>query len=133
MNSNNYIRKVDELGRIVIPKEIRNKLKIQDNENILLKIDNEKLVISKYSYLNNYTSFINEICNALTEIYRINIEIKDREKILFSNIKTETNIQKEDIIKDSIIIGSIKIENANDKNLIKFLSRIITLYISNCC
>ena len=133
MNSNNYIRKIDELGRIVIPKEIRNKLKIQDNENILLKIDNEKLVISKYSYLNNYTSFINEICNALTEIYRINIEIKDREKILFSNIKTETNIQKEDIIKDSIIIGSIKIENANDKNLIKFLSRIITLYISNCC
>ena len=38
MKQNGYIRKIDELGRIVIPKEVRKKLGIQDNENIFLEI-----------------------------------------------------------------------------------------------
>ena len=39
MNGITFIRKIDDLGRIVIPKELRGKLKLSENENILLKPD----------------------------------------------------------------------------------------------
>lgn len=134
MYVNNYIRKIDELGRIVIPKEVRNKLKIQDNESILISLDDNKINISKYSYLNNYNKFINELCNQLTEIFKLEISISDREKVIFSNITEKTtNEYHEDIIKDSTIIGNITIyskTNEDISKLTKFISRIITIFLT---
>ena len=40
-------RKIDGLGRIVIPKDIRNQLKIADNEYVDLSVENEAIVIKK--------------------------------------------------------------------------------------
>ena len=134
MYVNNYIRKIDELGRIVIPKEVRNKLKIQDNESILISLDDNKINISKYSYLNNYNKFINELCNQLTEIFKLEISISDREKVIFSNITEKTtNEYHEDIIKDSTIIGDVTIyskTNEDISKLTKFISRIITIFLT---
>ena len=134
MYVNNYIRKIDELGRIVIPKEVRNKLKIQDNESILISLDDNKINISKYSYLNNYNRFINELCNQLTEIFKLEISISDREKNIFSNITEKTsNEYHEDIIKDSTIIGNVTIyskTNEDISKLTKFVTRIITIFLT---
>ena len=132
VNSNNYIRKIDELGRVVIPKEVRNKLKIQDNESIMISYDDSKINISKYSYLNNYSKFINDLCNQLVEIYKLQIIISDREKILFSNIsEKKANEYKEDIIKDSTIIGKVTIYSNEDlSKLTRFVSRLITIFLS---
>ncbi len=134
VNSNNYIRKIDELGRIVIPKEVRNKLKIQDNESILINVDDNKINISKYSYLNNYYRFINELCNQLVEIYKIELIISDREKVIFSNLTQKTtNEYNEDIIKDSTIIGHLTIYSQNNEDLTKLtklISRIITIFLT---
>lgn len=134
VNSNNYIRKIDELGRIVIPKEVRNKLKIQDNESILINVDENKINISKYSYLNNYYRFINELCNQLEEIYKLQIIISDREKTIFSNVTQKTNNEyNEDIIKDSTIVGHLTIYGENNENyekLSKLISRIIIIFLT---
>ena len=59
--NNEYVRKIDELGRIVVPKELRNNLKIQDNENVLIMQKDDNICISKYSYLENYSKFLNDI------------------------------------------------------------------------
>lgn len=134
VNSNNYIRKIDELGRIVIPKEVRTKLKIQDNESILISLNDDKINISKYSYLNNYNKFINELCNQLVEIYKLQIIISDRDKVLFSNLTQKTsNEYNEDIIKDSTTIGRVTIYSSSNEDLSKiskFISRIITIFLS---
>ena len=134
VNSNNYIRKIDELGRIVIPKEVRNKLKIQDNESILISLNDNKINISKYSYLNNYNEFINELCNLITEIYKIELQISDRDKVIYSNLThISINEYHEDIIKDSTIVGHITIYNSNNEDLSKFskfISRVITIFIN---
>ena len=134
VNSNNYIRKIDELGRIVIPKEVRNKLKIQDNESILISLDDNKINISKYSYLNNYNRFINELCNQLAEIYKVQIIISDREKTLFTNCTQKTtNEYSEDIIKDSTVIGKVTLYSNDTQDLTKltkFISRLITIFLT---
>ena len=134
MNSNNYIRKIDELGRIVIPKEVRTRLKIKDNEKILISADDNKIFIKKYSYLTNYNQFLTEISNILEEIYKASIEISDQNKIIFSNVKDKTKkVLEETLIKDSITIGKLAIYTEKEEDLSKlarFLSRLIVIYLS---
>ena len=51
MKSTGVIRRIDDLGRIVIPKEIRKNLRIKDGDNLEIFISSEDLVLKKYSYL----------------------------------------------------------------------------------
>ena len=132
--NNSYVRKIDELGRVVIPKEVRNKLNIQDNENIIIYSDNKSINITKYSYLEENNNFIINVCDSLADIYKIEVDIFDRDKIIFSNNKSgyRFNIEKE-LIKDSVLIGSIKFySNSLDNNIIKFFMKIINLYFNGC-
>ena len=48
LKSTGIVRKIDELGRIVIPKEIRNVLSIHSNDDLEIFIDNMKIVLKKY-------------------------------------------------------------------------------------
>ena len=48
MKSTGIVRKVDELGRIVLPIELRRTLNIEEKNSLEIFIDNEKIVLSKY-------------------------------------------------------------------------------------
>ena len=48
MKSTGIIRKVDELGRVVIPKEIRYNLNILEKDSVEIFTDGYKVVIQKY-------------------------------------------------------------------------------------
>lgn len=138
MNGITFIRKIDNLGRIVIPKELRGKLKLSENENILLKLTDNKIEIQKYSYINNYQSMINGIINALYEIYKLPIKLTDNNKtIIEAGIINETKETiSENILFNSTIIGTLTIyrdrENQQDtKKLCKLLSKIIETSITS--
>ena len=44
-------RKIDELGRIVIPKEIRKSLKLNMGDSLEIYIEDNKISLRKYSSL----------------------------------------------------------------------------------
>lgn len=48
MKSTGIVRNIDELGRIVIPKEIRKKLGINNTDPVEIFMDGEKVIITKY-------------------------------------------------------------------------------------
>lgn len=48
MKSTGIIRKVDELGRVVIPIEIRNKFDIVEKDPIEIYVDGSSIVLKKY-------------------------------------------------------------------------------------
>ena len=48
MKTTGMAKKIDELGRLVIPKEIRNALDI-DNGTVELYLDGDKLIVKKWS------------------------------------------------------------------------------------
>ncbi len=48
MKSTGIVRKVDELGRIVIPKELRKTLGIQEKDPLEIYVDAEKIILQKY-------------------------------------------------------------------------------------
>ena len=54
--------KIDNLGRIVIPKSIRNALGINHNDEISMTVENDKLIISvKAHSASNYMDYVKVI------------------------------------------------------------------------
>ena len=49
MKSTGIVRKVDELGRIVIPIELRNNLNIGEKDPIEIFVDGSSIVLKKYN------------------------------------------------------------------------------------
>lgn len=47
MKSTGIVRKLDELGRVVIPKEIRNKLDIEEKDPIEIYVDGNSIILKK--------------------------------------------------------------------------------------
>lgn len=48
MKSTGVVRKVDELGRIVIPIELRRTMGIEEKDALEIYVDNEKIILKKY-------------------------------------------------------------------------------------
>ena len=49
MKSTGIVRRVDELGRIVIPKEMRKKMSIDDGDPVEIFVDGDKIILTKYT------------------------------------------------------------------------------------
>lgn len=48
MKSTGIVRKLDELGRVVIPIELRNKFNISEKDPIEIYVDGTNIVLKKY-------------------------------------------------------------------------------------
>lgn len=77
MKSTGVVRKVDELGRIVIPIELRRTMGIEEKDALEIYVDNEKIILRKYEpaciFCGNAEDVLNykgkNLCrNCLTEL-----------------------------------------------------------------
>jgi len=48
MKSTGMVRKVDELGRVVLPKELRSILNIDAQDPLEIYVDNDEVILKKY-------------------------------------------------------------------------------------
>lgn len=62
-------RNIDGLGRVVIPKEIRNKLGIKENDNLKIELNNNKIILSKNDEI-DYKAIVKKMKKKLNE-YKI--------------------------------------------------------------
>ena len=49
MKATGIVRKVDELGRIVLPKELRNTLDIKEKDSLEIYVDVDQIILKKYA------------------------------------------------------------------------------------
>ena len=82
MKSTGIVRKIDELGRIVIPKEIRNNLNIKNSESIEICVEGESIILKKYYKMNNLINLINEYIKIFECLIDSGLIITDREKVI---------------------------------------------------
>ena len=81
MKDTGMTRRIDELGRLVIPKEIRKNLKIKNNDQFEISLLDNKIVLSKYDNLNK-DRVLSLITNSLKKIIRRNVLITSRDVIV---------------------------------------------------
>jgi len=82
LKSTGIVRKIDELGRIVIPKEIRNVLGIHSNDDLEIFIDDMKIVLTKYEKSDNILNYSNNIVKIIDEKLNIKVFVTNKEKII---------------------------------------------------
>ena len=87
MTKSGITRRIDELGRIVIPKEMRMNLGIRDGEPLEIYIENNSITIKKFSQVENIKDVSIKICNIISDICKIDLLISDREKIIVASSK----------------------------------------------
>ena len=68
MKGTGIIRRVDDIGRIVIPKEIRNNLEIKEGEPLEIFVDTEEQMVCFKKYRNEKS--LSETCRQIVNHYR---------------------------------------------------------------
>ena len=59
MKATGIVRRIDDLGRVVIPKEIRRTLRIREGDPLEIFTDNEgQVILKKYSPVGELSSFV---------------------------------------------------------------------------
>ncbi len=48
MKSTGIVRNIDELGRVVVPKELRKKLGIANTDPVEIYVEEDKIILKKY-------------------------------------------------------------------------------------
>lgn len=82
MKSTGVVRRVDELGRIVIPKEIRRTMRIRDGESLEIFVDNEGISLKKISQMSDLNDIAQNLVDVVHSISNKNVFITDRDKFI---------------------------------------------------
>lgn len=80
--STGIVRRIDELGRIVIPKEIRKNLRIKNGDNLEINLNGDSILLKKYSQIEKSVDFISAFVNSFYEVLKYNIIVTDTDKII---------------------------------------------------
>jgi len=101
MKTTGITRRIDELGRIVIPKEIRKNMHLKTGELLEIYLnDSETIMLKKHSIINKNQEFLNYYVKTLSKKFDCNVYVTNLNEILFSN--------KDDILGEKI---SAELEN----------------------
>ena len=73
MKATGIVRRLDDLGRLVIPKEIRKQYQLKEGDSIEFYIENEKIVLEKYDTLSAKENDILKMCQTLQNIYKTKV------------------------------------------------------------
>jgi AbrB family transcriptional regulator (stage V sporulation protein T) len=67
MKATGIVRRIDELGRVVIPKEIRRTLRIREGDPLELFTDRDEVMLKKYSPIASIDKFSSGTAKSLSE------------------------------------------------------------------
>ena len=71
MKSTGIVRKVDELGRVVLPIELRRNLNIQEKDSLEIFVDDEKIILKKYEPADIFNGSMDDIIDYIVELAKI--------------------------------------------------------------
>lgn len=83
MRATGIVRRIDDLGRVVIPKEIRRNLRLRDGDPLEIYVDREgEVILKKYSPIVELGNFATEYADALSESLQTLVLISDRDAVI---------------------------------------------------
>ena len=118
MKATGIVRRIDDLGRVVIPKEIRRTMRIREGDPLEIYTDREGAVIfKKYSLVGEIQSFASEYADTLHKTSGLPIFICDRDEVIaVSGASKREYLEKKLTLELEEIIDSRSLyQNTNGK------------------
>ena len=85
MKATGIVRRIDDLGRVVIPKEIRRTMRIREGDPLEIYTDREgEVIFKKYSPIGELAAFAAQYAETLHKICDISVVICDRDAVIAS-------------------------------------------------
>ncbi len=144
MSKTTIIRKIDELGRIVLPKDIRKTLNIHTGDLLELQTNQNILSITKYSSIQEIAYLLEILLNTFYLEYHIDGLLLAEEKIVkissYSSIpKIEKKLKEAESIRVPIQREGKQIAEfilftteTKYQEILKFLSLFLNKYLEEC-
>ena len=83
MKATGIVRRVDDLGRVVIPKEIRRTLRIRESDPLEIFTDREgEIILKKYSPIGEISTFAKQYVESLAQVTGHAALIADRDQFI---------------------------------------------------
>ena len=123
MKKTGITRKLDELGRIVIPKEIRTNFKIEEGDQIEFYLNDNEIIIKKPSPLKGLDDEIYKLFQTYNLKYHNSIAIIENALLLLSYGKDTEKIKES--------LKGIKISQYNTKSLMRYKHENENFVIAN--
>lgn len=83
MKATGIVRRIDDLGRVVVPKEIRRTLRIREGDPLEIFTDREgEIILKKYSPIGELTQFASQYAESLAQTTGQLVCIADRDRII---------------------------------------------------
>ncbi len=83
MKATGIVRRIDDLGRVVIPKEIRRTMRIREGDPLEIYTDREgEVIFKKYSPIGELAAFAAEYADTLHRTCNLAVVITDRDAVI---------------------------------------------------
>ena len=83
MKATGIVRRIDDLGRVVIPKEIRRTMRIREGDPLEIYTDRDgEVIFKKYSPMGELGTFAGELAEALSRTAGLSCAICDRDAVI---------------------------------------------------
>ncbi len=115
MQDTGIVRRMDDLGRVVIPKEIRKTLRIKEGDPLEIYTDRDLLMLKKYSPIVSVGEQAKLIADGITQITGKACAVTDTDKVLHA-----TQSKNKDYLDKNL---SIELERALDERKSLLLCR----------
>lgn len=80
--STGIVRRIDELGRIVVPKEIRKNLRLKNGDNLEIVVEGENIILKKYSQIENAMDMAQVYADSFYQVLKYNVIVTDTDKVV---------------------------------------------------
>ena len=85
MKATGIVRRIDDLGRVVIPKEIRRTMRIREGDPLEIYTDREgEVIFKKYSPIGELSAFASKYAETLYKTCNLSVIISDRDAVIAS-------------------------------------------------
>ncbi len=120
MKATGIVRRIDDLGRVVIPKEIRRTLRLREGTPLEIFTDREgEIILKKYSPMMELNAFASQYADAMAQSTGLMVCITDRDQVIAAAggakkefLQKPISRQLEHVIQERTIIQAGKDDRA---------------------
>ena len=83
MKATGIVRRIDDLGRVVIPKEIRRTMRIREGDPLEIYTTRDgEVIFKKYSLISGLEDFAAQFCDTLSRSTDFTVAVTDRDAVV---------------------------------------------------